>query len=87
MPDTASVKISRDAKMILDSLTSKLRASGIKITEQKIMDVLIEHSEPDSIKKLLRKEDNKALAMLGKPVRWGITNSSENIDRYIYEEH
>ena len=58
MPDTASVKISRDAKMILDNLTSKLRAAGIKITEQKIMDVLIEHSDLDSIKENLRKKDN-----------------------------
>lgn len=73
--------------MILDSLTSKLRAAGIKITEQKIMDVLIEHSDLNSIKKILQKKENKALAMLGKPVRWGITDSSENIDRYIYEEH
>ena len=87
MPDTASVKISRDAKMILDNLTSKLRAAGIKITEQKIMDVLIEHSDLNSIKEILRKKDNKALAMLGKPVRWGITDSSENIDRHIYEDH
>lgn len=87
MSDTASVKISRDAKMTLDSLTSKLRAAGIKITEQNIMDVLIEHSDLNSIKKIIRKKDNKALSMLGKPVRWGITDSSENIDRYIYEEH
>ncbi len=87
MSDTASVKISRDAKMILDSLSSQLRASGIKITEQKIMDSLIEHTDLNLIKQLLGNEDNQALEMLARPVRWGVPDSSENIDSYLYEEH
>ncbi len=87
MPDTASVKISRDAKMLLDSLSSQLKASGIKITEQKIMDSLIEYADLNLIKQLIGKEDNQALDMLAKPVRWGVPDSSENIDSYLYEEH
>lgn len=86
MPDTASIKISSDAKILLDTLHQKLRAAGIKITEQKILDILIEHADASHIKKLLQKEENTALAMLKRPVHWGITDSSENIDKYVYEE-
>ncbi len=86
MPDTASVKISSDAKIFLDTLQQKLRAAGIKITEQKIMDILIENADVVRIKKLLRKEENTALAMLRKPLHWGVADSSENIDRYVYED-
>ncbi len=86
MPDTASVKISSDAKITLDTLHQKLRAARIKITEQKIMDILIENADVVHIKKLLRKEENTALAMLKKPLHWGVADSSENIDRYVYED-
>lgn len=86
MTNTASIKISSDAKLLLDTLHQKLRAAGIKVTEQKILGILIEHADASHIKKLLQKEENTALAMLKKPVYWGITNSSENIDKYVYEE-
>ena len=84
MPSTASVKISSDAKILLDALYQKLRASGIKITEQKILDILIEHTDAAQIKKHLHKEENAALQMLKRPVHWGIADSSENVDRYVY---
>lgn len=86
MPNTASVKISSDAKMLLDTLHQKLRALGVKVTEQRILDILIEHSDATHLKKLLQKEENTAFAMLKKPVRWGAANSSENVDKYLYGE-
>lgn len=86
MENTASIKISSDAKILLDTLHQKLRAAGIKITEQKILDILIENTDVTRFKKLLQKEENTALAMLRKPVHWGIADSSENIDKYVYEE-
>ncbi len=86
MPDTASIKISSNAKITLDTLQQKLRASGIKITEQKIIDTLIENADAAHVKKLLRKEEKNALAMLKKPLHWGVADSSENIDRYVYED-
>jgi len=86
MTTTASVKISSDAKILLDTLYQKLRAAGVKVTEQKILDTLIEYTDLTQIKKLLQKEENEALAMLKKPVHWGIEDSSENIDKYVYGE-
>ncbi|MDL5502755.1 MAG: hypothetical protein QSU88_06015, partial [Candidatus Methanoperedens sp.] len=82
--ENASVKISSDAKIILDNLFQQLRNSGIKITEKKILDILISNSDVATIKKLLKKEDNTALMMLKKPVYWGVADSSEDIDRYLY---
>jgi len=87
MTENTSVKISSDAKIILDNLFQQLRSSGIKITEKKILDILISNSDVATIKKLLRKEDNTdntALMMLKKPVYWGVADSSEDIDRYLY---
>lgn len=86
MTTTASVKISSDAKLLLDILHQKLRALGIKVTEQRILDTLIEYTDLTQIKKLLQKEENVALAMLQKPVNWGVEDSSENIDKYLYGE-
>ncbi len=85
MPDTKSVKISSDAKMVLDTIQEKLHSIGIKITEQKILDVLIEHTDINTIKKILKKEEKEAITLLKQPVHWGIEDSSENIDKYIYE--
>lgn len=84
MTENTSVKISSDAKIILDNLFQQLRSSGIKITEKKILDILISNSDVATIKKLLKKEDNTALMMLKKPVYWGVADSSEDIDRYLY---
>jgi hemerythrin-like domain-containing protein len=86
MTTTASVKISSDAKLLLDMLHQKLRATGMKVTEQKILDTLIEYTDLTQIKKLLQKEENVALTMLNKPVNWGVEDSSENIDKYVYGE-
>ncbi|MDD5616032.1 MAG: hypothetical protein PHH85_07490 [Candidatus Methanoperedens sp.] len=84
MAETVSVKISRDAKLLLDTIHQKLRSSGVKVTEQKILDALIEYSDVNVIRKLIKKEENVALSMLKKPVHWGIEDSSEDIDRYLY---
>ncbi len=86
MTATASVKISSDSKLLLDTLHQKLRATGMKVTEQKILDTLIEYTDLTQIKKLLQKEENVALAMLQKPVNWGVEDSSVNIDKYVYGE-
>lgn len=84
MAETVSVKISRDAKILLETIHQKLRSSGIKVTEQKILDALIEYSDVNVVRKLFKKEENIALSMLKKPVHWGIDDSSEDIDRYLY---
>lgn len=84
MAGNVSVKISSDAKMILDMIHQKLRSSGIKITEKKILDILLEHTDESTIKKLLKKEDNTALNMIKKPLHWGCSDSSEDIDKYLY---
>ncbi|CAG0957951.1 MAG: hypothetical protein MPEBLZ_02768 [Candidatus Methanoperedens nitroreducens] len=84
MTENMSVKISSDAKIILDTMYQQLRNSGIKITEKKILDTLISNADIATIKKLLKKEDNTALLMLKKPVYWGVADSSEDIDRYLY---
>lgn len=85
MSDTKSVKISSDAKLVLDTIQDKLHMIGIKITEQKILDTLIEHTDINTIKKLFQKEEKEAITLLNKPVHWGIEDSSENMDKYIYE--
>ena len=84
MTENTSVKISSDAKIILDTMYQQLRNSGIKITEKKILDILISNADIATIKKILKKEDNTALLMLKKPVHWGVADSSEDIDRYLY---
>jgi len=84
MAETVSVKISRDAKLLLDTIHQKLRSSGVKVTEQKILDALIEYSDVNVVRKLIKKEENVAISMLKKPVHWGIADSSEDIDRYLY---
>lgn len=48
---------------------------------------MIEQRDVTQTKKFLQKEENTALAMLKKPVNWGIADSSENIDRYLYGEN
>ncbi|MFH1126878.1 MAG: hypothetical protein V1718_02095 [archaeon] len=84
MTENISIKISSDTKIILDTIHKQLRSSGIKITEKKILDILISNSDAATIKKFLKKEDNTALLILKKPVHWGIADSSEDIDRYLY---
>ncbi len=84
MTDNISIKISADAKIILDTMHKQLRSSGIKITEKKILDILITNTDVTTIKKHLKKKDNTALQMLEKPVHWGVADSSEDIDRYLY---
>ncbi len=84
MAETVSVKISRDAKIILDTIHPKLLSSGVKITEQKILDALIEYSDVNVFRKLIKKEENVALSMLKKPVPWGVSDSSDDIDRHLY---
>ncbi|MCX9074034.1 MAG: hypothetical protein OIN88_05165 [Candidatus Methanoperedens sp.] len=85
MTENISVKISSDTKIILDTMYQQLRSSGIKITEKKILDILISNTDVASIKKYLKKEDNTAaLKMLKKSVHWGVADSSEDIDRYLY---
>ncbi len=84
MAENTSVKISSDAKVILDTLYQQLRSSGIKITEKKILDILISNSDVATIKKFLKKEDNTALLLLKKPLHWGVADASEDIDRYLY---
>lgn len=86
MSSTSSVKISSDAKLLLDTLHQKLRATGMNVTEQKILNTLIEYTDLTHIKKLLQKEENVALTMLKKPVNWGVEDSSLNIDKYVYGE-
>ncbi|MDO8727038.1 MAG: hypothetical protein Q7J35_13295 [Candidatus Methanoperedens sp.] len=84
MTENVSIKISQDTKIILDIVYQQLRSSGIKITEKKILDILITNTDVTTIKKYLKKEDNTSLQMLKKPVHWGVANSSEDIDRYLY---
>jgi len=36
------------------------------------------------MQKSFLKEDNTALLMLKNPVHWGVSDSSEDIDRYLY---
>jgi len=85
MPETKSVKISSDAKLVLDTIQEKLHMIGIKITEQKILDALIEHTDINTLKKFFQIEENEAITLLKKPVHWGIVDSSDNMDKYIYE--
>ena len=84
MAENIGVKISSDTKIILDTMYQQLRSSGIKITEKKILDILITNTDVTIIKKYLKKEDDTALQMLKKPVHWGVADSSEDIDRYLY---
>ena len=84
MTENIGVKISSDTKIILDRMYQQLRSSGIKITEKKILDILITNTDVTTIKKYLKKEDNIALQILKKPMHWGVADSSEDIDRYLY---
>jgi hypothetical protein len=84
MTENIGVKISSDTKIILDTMYQQLRSSGIKITEKKILEILITNTDVATIKKYLTKEDDAAIQMLKKPVHWGVADSSEDIDRYLY---
>lgn len=84
MAENVGVKISSDTKIILDRMHHQLRSSGIKITEKKILDILITNTDVTTIKKYLKTEDDTALRMLKKPVHWGVADSSEDINRYLY---
>jgi hypothetical protein len=84
MTENIGVKISSDTKIILDTMYQQLRSQRIKITEKKILYILVTNSDVATIKNYLKKEDNTALQMLKKPVHWGVADSSEDIDRYLY---
>lgn len=84
MDENISVKISSDTKIILDRIHQQLRSGGMKISEKKILDILITNTDIKTIKEYLKKEDRTALKMSKKPVHWGVADSSEDIDRYLY---
>ncbi|MCX9082060.1 MAG: hypothetical protein OIN83_07665 [Candidatus Methanoperedens sp.] len=51
MTENIGVKISSDTKIILDRMYHQLRSSGIKITEKKILEILITNTDVTTIKK------------------------------------
>jgi len=68
MSDTASVKISYDAKITPDTLQQKLHAAWIKIAEQKILDTLIEKCRFGAHQKTPPERGKYGISLLKKPL-------------------
>ncbi|MHA1231858.1 MAG: hypothetical protein ACTSPQ_14550 [Candidatus Helarchaeota archaeon] len=89
---TASIKISDDLKRLIEELQAKILIyQKRKLKQQEIIEKMLNFAAGyiDSIFGIIEDkksiEDDYAYKVLYKPKKWGISDSSINIDRYLYE--
>ena len=88
---TVTVKLDNQRKKDLERFVASLiLKEGYKVTLQEAMGVMIDFSleNRDEIVKRLRRlpplEQDPAWKMLHRPEDWGVEDSSERIDEYLY---
>lgn len=88
---TATVKLDNQRKKDVERFVASLiLTEGYKVTLQEAMGVMIDFSleNRDEIVKRLKRlpplEQDPAWKMLDRPADWGVEDSSERIDEYLY---
>ncbi|MFN4133793.1 MAG: hypothetical protein ACK4GQ_05450, partial [Candidatus Hadarchaeales archaeon] len=87
-----TVKIDEEHKQKLERfLASHLLKRGEKISMQKALGAMVDHALEcekftEKLEELPPLEEDPAWKMLQKPIRTGIKDLSENIDKYVYGE-
>lgn len=88
---TVTVKIEDDRKERLDRfLASMLLKEGIKITLQEALSLMVDYAlenEEDFIERLRELpplEEDPAWMALESPEHWGVRDSSDRIDEFLY---
>ena len=91
IPLTKTVKLRDQLKREIEDLQAKLLINqNKKVNQQEIIEELIKfslnHAENifGSIEKEVLSEEDYALEVLDKPMKWGINDSSKDIDEYLY---
>jgi len=88
-----TVKLDEDRKRALDKfLASLVVEEGVKVTLQEALGLMVDYSLENRdelakrIKKLPPLEEDPAWTMLEEPDDWGVEDTSERIDEYLYGE-
>lgn len=88
---SATVKIDRSRKRKVDKLLASLVMSeGIKVTFQEMLKLMVDYSLENKeellkrLKTLPPLEKDPAWQMLDNPDDWGVKDSSEKIDEFLY---
>ncbi len=85
-----TIKVSRSTRERLEDLRVKLQRRGIAVTLDALIGALIDvvgDKELELLEKLLKLpplEEDEAYRKLSKPLRWGVTDSSDKIDNVLY---
>lgn len=82
-----SVKVGMNAKLTLDQMRSSLAKKGLKLTNQRIMELALEYASEhlDDLVDYLMSEGEEMRKMLANPRRWGISTSPREIDELLYK--
>lgn len=88
MQKICSVKIEMDAKITLDRMRASLAKKGLKLTNQKIMQLALEYTSEhlDELTDYIMSENEEMRKMLANPRRWGAVTAPEIIDQHLYGE-
>ncbi len=88
-----TVKLDEDRKRALDKFLATLVVEeGVKVTLQEALGLMVDYSleNRDEIAKRIKKlpplEEDPAWTMLEEPDDWGVEDTSERIDEYLYGE-
>ncbi|MEM2924382.1 MAG: hypothetical protein QXJ68_01665 [Methanocellales archaeon] len=83
-----SVKIGMDAKLTLEQMKAALAKKGLRLTNQRIMELAIEYTSEhlDELIDYVMSEGEEMRKMLANPRRWGISTSPEEIDKVVYSK-
>ena len=85
-----AVKMDEGDKEKLERFLARLLLKrGKKISMQRALGLMVDHALEDEgfarkLEGLPPLEEDPAWKLLGKPKNWGVRDSSENIDKYVY---
>ncbi|MEM2925726.1 MAG: hypothetical protein QXJ68_08585 [Methanocellales archaeon] len=84
-----SVKIGMDAKLTLDQMKAGLAKKGLKLTNQRIIDLALDYTSEhlEEFIDYIMSEGEEMRRMLANPKKWGISTSPEEIDQHLGYEH
>ena len=90
---TVTVKLEEEKKRSLEKFLATLMVQeGIKVTLQEALGLMVDYSLENRndfarrLKSLPPLEEDTAWKMLEEPDDWGVSDSSEKIDEFIYGE-
>jgi hypothetical protein len=89
-----SVKLDKEHKRDIERFLADLMVrENVKVTMQEALGLMVDYSLENKeeivkrIKRLPPIEDDPAWKMLKKPDDWGVSDSSERIDEFLYGGH